>query len=51
MQFRFNVSSSQWEACFPQSGSNSGWSDWEMIDRQQALNFIEKGFTFDRHYG
>ena len=51
MQFRFTVRSHQWEARFPQSGSDSGWSNWEMIDQQQALKKKKKGFTFDKHDG
>ena len=42
---------SQWEACWAQSGSPSGWSEWDKYDRLDALDRIERGFSFERYEG
>lgn len=48
MKLRYNVRKNQWEACWVQCGSPSGWSEWETYDRQDALYQIERGFEFER---
>ena len=46
MQFRLITNERKWEVRFPQAGSATGWSDWTPLDRQQALQFIEQGWSF-----
>ena len=47
MQFRLHTNTRKWEARYTQSGSPSGWSEWTSLDRQQALQLIEKGWSFE----
>ena len=47
MQFRLHLGTVEWEARYTQSGSPSGWSEWTPLDRQEALRFIEQGWSFE----
>lgn len=47
MQLLLTLNGAKWSARFPQSGSQTGWSEWRTIDRQQALYYIERGFSFE----
>ncbi len=47
MQFRLCLGIAEWEVRYTQSGSPSGWSEWTPLDRQEALRFIEKGWSFE----
>jgi hypothetical protein len=48
---KFRLSSTRgWEVCYVQGGSPTGWSAWEPMDRQHALERIERGFDFERVY-
>ena len=47
MQFRLLVDTRKWEVRYPQAGSTSGWSDWTPLNRRQALQFIERGWSFE----
>lgn len=47
MQFRLHINTREWEVRYTQAGSASGWSDWAPLDRQQALQFIERGWSFE----
>ena len=51
MKLRYNVRKNQWEACWVQAGSPSGWSAWDEYDRLDALNRIERGFSFEYYEG
>jgi len=33
-----------WMAKYPQAGSSTGWSDFTVIDRVQAMYYIERQF-------
>lgn len=46
MQIRLVAASCAWQARYPQAGSIDGWSEWETIDRQHALHFIERGWDY-----
>lgn len=47
MQFRLILNTKQWQARWPQCGSQSGWSEWGETHRDQALHYIENGFGFE----
>lgn len=47
MKLRLNLNTKTWEISTPQSGSPDGWSQWEVIDRQRALIYIERGWTYE----
>lgn len=48
MKLALNPNTRQWFAQYTQCGSPTGWSAWEPLDRQQALNFIELGWSFEQ---
>ena len=47
MKLRYNARKRQWEACFVQCGSPTGWSQWEEYDRMDALYRLELGYDFE----
>ena len=47
MKLRLILSTKTWQICTPQSGSFDGWSEWETIDRLQALSFLERGWQYE----
>ena len=46
MEFRLHLSTRKWEARYTQCGSQTGWSEWVPLDRQEALRYIERGWSF-----
>lgn len=46
MKLRLILSTRDWQCCMPQAGTFDGWSSWEFISRLQALDLIERGFSF-----
>lgn len=47
MQLALNLNERKWYSRYPQSGSFNGWSQWEPLDRQEALSFLEMGYSFE----
>ena len=47
LQFRLYINTREWEARYTQSDSPTGWSEWAPLDRQEALRFIEQGWSFE----
>jgi hypothetical protein len=47
MQLQLNLNTKTWQIRTPQCGSPDGWSEWAPLDRLQALNFIEMGWTYE----
>ena len=47
MQIRLKLNTKTWETRTPQAGSPSGWSEWFVIDRLQALGYIEFGWAYE----
>ena len=45
MQLRFVLDVRRWYIRTPQCGSFDGWSEWDPIDRLQALHYLELGWT------
>lgn len=46
MQMRYSWSKRRWESRYNQAGAKDGWSEWDALDRQDALARIEQGQTF-----
>ena len=46
MEFRLHLNTRKWEVRYPQCGSQTGWSEWSSLNRQEALRYIERGWSF-----
>ena len=47
MKLRLILKTRTWEIACVQSGSATGWSDWEHYNRNDALALIERGWSYE----
>lgn len=48
MKIRLLLKSGTWQWCFPQAGSDSGWSEWEDVSKFLIIKYLTDGWDYER---